>query len=78
MVLLLNKGANVNVQGGRYSNALQVALFRGYQEIVALLQNNSVIILSNRPGSRALSNPVKKLRLPDPKPADYPAPEDIN
>jgi ankyrin repeat protein len=78
VVLLLNKGANMNTQGGRYGNALQVASFRGHQEIAALLQNNSAITSSNRPGSRAPSNPVKKPRLPDPKPADYPAPEDID
>jgi hypothetical protein len=35
--LLLDKGANVNAQGGHYSNALQAASFKGHKEIVMLL-----------------------------------------
>ena len=35
--LLLDKGAEVNVQGGEYSNALQAALIGGYKKIVQLL-----------------------------------------
>ncbi|KAJ5095220.1 Pfs NACHT and Ankyrin domain protein [Penicillium argentinense] len=34
---LINKGADVNAQGGVYGNALQAASFRGRQEIVQLL-----------------------------------------
>jgi ankyrin repeat protein len=70
VVLLLNKGANMNAQGGYYGNALQAASSEGHQEIAALLQINGAITSSKRPGSRAPSNPVKKPRLPDPKPAD--------
>ena len=39
MQLLLNKGAEVNAQGGEYGNALQVASSRGHTEIVQLLLN---------------------------------------
>ncbi|KAJ5625207.1 hypothetical protein N7510_001516 [Penicillium lagena] len=35
--LLLEKGADVNAQGGRYGNALQAASFGGYERIVRLL-----------------------------------------
>lgn len=37
---LIDKGANVNAQGGDYGNALQAASFRGHQEIVKLLLDN--------------------------------------
>ena len=37
--LLLNKGANVNTQGRRYSNALQAASFKGHQAVAKLLLN---------------------------------------
>jgi ankyrin repeat protein len=35
--MLLNKGANVNVQSKYYSNILYAALFRGYKAVVRLL-----------------------------------------
>ncbi|PSN59252.1 hypothetical protein BS50DRAFT_475913, partial [Corynespora cassiicola Philippines] len=35
--LLLDKGANVNAEGGEYGNALQEASDRGHKEIVQLL-----------------------------------------
>jgi ankyrin repeat protein len=35
--LLLEKGADVNTQGGRYGNALEAATLRGHYEIVKLL-----------------------------------------
>ncbi|RYN72660.1 hypothetical protein AA0120_g12741 [Alternaria tenuissima] len=35
--VLLDKGADVNAQGGRYGNALQAALEKGYTEIATLL-----------------------------------------
>ncbi|KUM55675.1 hypothetical protein ACN42_g11571, partial [Penicillium freii] len=37
---LIDKGADVNAQGGYYGNALQAASQRGHQEIVNLLLNN--------------------------------------
>ncbi|CAN9326560.1 unnamed protein product [Alternaria alternata] len=37
--LLLDKGANVNAQGGRYGNALQAASFKGHKAVVKLLLN---------------------------------------
>ncbi|KAI1559318.1 ankyrin repeat domain containing protein [Pyrenophora tritici-repentis] len=35
--LLLDKGAEVNAQGGRYGNALQAASERGYEQVVKTL-----------------------------------------
>jgi ankyrin repeat protein len=35
--LLLDKGAEVNAQGGRYGNALQAASARGREAVVKLL-----------------------------------------
>ncbi|KAF8239490.1 hypothetical protein L208DRAFT_1237287, partial [Tricholoma matsutake] len=35
--LLIEKGANVNAQGGFFGNALQAAAYNGNQEIVKLL-----------------------------------------
>jgi ankyrin repeat protein len=35
--LLLDKGADVNAEGGEYGNALQAALSEGYEQIVKLL-----------------------------------------
>ncbi|KAF2190708.1 hypothetical protein K469DRAFT_558944, partial [Zopfia rhizophila CBS 207.26] len=35
--LLLDKGADVNAQGGSYGNALQAASVRGHEQIVQLL-----------------------------------------
>jgi ankyrin repeat protein len=35
--LLLNNGANVNAQGGRYGNALQAALYNSHEAVVRLL-----------------------------------------
>ena len=35
--LLLDKGAEINAQGGRFGNALQAALLRGYEMTVHLL-----------------------------------------
>jgi ankyrin repeat protein len=37
VVALLDKGADVNAQGGRYSNALQAASLNSYKEIATLL-----------------------------------------
>ena len=38
---LLNKGADVNAQGGGYGNALQVASKRGHEQVVKLLLDKS-------------------------------------
>ena len=35
--LLLDKGANVDIQGGKYGNALQAAASEGFVEVVRLL-----------------------------------------
>jgi ankyrin repeat protein len=35
--LLLDKGAEVNAQGGRYGNALQAASDGGHEEVVKML-----------------------------------------
>ena len=39
--LLLEEGADVNVEGGRYGNALQAASVKGHKEVVRLLIDNS-------------------------------------
>ena len=44
MKLLLDKDANVNAQGREYGNALQVAAYRGHEQIVKLLLNKSADI----------------------------------
>jgi ankyrin repeat protein len=38
--LLLENGAEVNAEGGKYGNALQAASFRGNEAIVKLLLEN--------------------------------------
>ena len=35
--MLLNKGANVNAQGGRYGNALYAASSGGHDQVVQIL-----------------------------------------
>jgi ankyrin repeat protein len=37
VIMLLNKGAEVNAQGGHLGNALLAALSRGYEVVVRLL-----------------------------------------
>ena len=39
IMILLNKGADVNAQGGGYGNALQAASFNGHEKIVQFLLN---------------------------------------
>ncbi|KAH6866064.1 ankyrin repeat-containing domain protein, partial [Thelonectria olida] len=38
--ILLDKGADINAQGGHYGNALQAASYTGYEEIVQILVDN--------------------------------------
>ncbi|KAI4159863.1 MAG: hypothetical protein LQ342_006191 [Letrouitia transgressa] len=38
--LLLDRGADVNVQGGRYGNAVQTAAYHGHRQVVQLLLDN--------------------------------------
>ena len=40
MHLLLEKGADVNAQGGEYGNALQAASHRGHEKVMQLLLEN--------------------------------------
>ena len=40
MQQLLDKGADVNAQGGHFGNALQAALAGGHKEIVQLLRTS--------------------------------------
>ena len=35
--MLLDKGADVNAQGGYYNNALQAALFKGHDQVIQML-----------------------------------------
>jgi hypothetical protein len=39
VMLLLDKGADVNAQGGEYGNALKAASAGGYREVVTLLRD---------------------------------------
>ncbi|TLD10645.1 hypothetical protein PgNI_05148 [Pyricularia grisea] len=34
---VLNNGADVNIRGGRYGNAFQAALLKGYKKIIQIL-----------------------------------------
>jgi ankyrin repeat protein len=70
----LDKGADVNAQGGEYGNALQAASAKGHQEIVELFQRRGAITSSSkRSGSRTPSNLAKKLRFMDSEPSDQKA-----
>ena len=40
MQLLLDKGADINSQGGFHGNALQAASYRGFKEVAQLLLDN--------------------------------------
>ncbi|KAL9576873.1 MAG: hypothetical protein Q9203_007651 [Teloschistes exilis] len=46
--MLLDKGADVNVPGGPYSNALQAASFRGHDQVVQMLLDKGADV--NAPG----------------------------
>lgn len=50
MQMLLDKVADINVQGERYGNALQAALSEGYDQVVypdkLTSMNNLVLVLS--------------------------------
>jgi hypothetical protein len=37
MSMLIERGADVNTQGGRYGNALQAASIMGYEKVVSML-----------------------------------------
>jgi ankyrin repeat protein len=41
--LLLDKGADVNAQGGVYGNALYAASIRGHEAVVQLLRDKGVV-----------------------------------
>jgi ankyrin repeat protein len=46
--LLLNKGANVNAQGGEHGKALVAASWRGHKEVVKLLLEQGARIAQGR------------------------------
>lgn len=46
MLLLLDKGDDVNAQGGDYGNALQAASVQGHKEVATLLQTHSALSAS--------------------------------
>ena len=48
--LLLEKGANVNAEGGYYGNALQAASYGGHEAVVRLLLENGANV--NAEGGR--------------------------
>jgi ankyrin repeat protein len=41
--LLVDKGADVNAQGGVHSNALQAASLRGHEQVVKLLVDKGAV-----------------------------------
>jgi ankyrin repeat protein len=47
VTLLLDEGADINAQGGKYGNALQAALDRGYKEVAKLLQTHGALSASS-------------------------------
>ena len=44
MKLLIEHGADVNARGGEYGNALQIASYKGHEEIAKLLMENGARI----------------------------------
>lgn len=52
---LLDRGADVNIQGGHYGNALQAASFRGHKQIVKrLLDRGAKIHIQDEYSGNAL------------------------
>ena len=41
--MLLDKGADINAQGGEYSNALLAALEEGHNRVIRLLLNHDTV-----------------------------------
>jgi ankyrin repeat protein len=41
--LLVDKGADVNAQGGAYGNALQTASYGGHEAVVRLLRDKGAV-----------------------------------
>jgi hypothetical protein len=48
--LLLDKGAEVNAQGGVYGNALQAASYRGHEQVVKILLNKGAEVNAQQGG----------------------------
>ena len=46
--LLLDKGADINAQGGFFNNVLQAALYKGHEKVVQLLLNRGADINARR------------------------------
>ncbi|KAL5377140.1 hypothetical protein DPSP01_009953 [Paraphaeosphaeria sporulosa] len=57
--LLIEKGAEVNTQGGQYGNALQAASSRGYEAIVKLLLDKGAEVNTQSGGHRGYSNALQ-------------------
>lgn len=54
--MLLDKGADVNSQGGRFGNALQIASYEGHKEVVQMLLDKGADVNSeDKRGRSALS-----------------------
>jgi ankyrin repeat protein len=55
--LLLNKGADINAQGGFYGNALQAASFRGHNQVMKMLRDEGAVDGRGRKAVNAASIP---------------------
>ena len=42
--MLLDKGADINAQGGEYGNALQAALSEGHGQVMQMLLNHDAVV----------------------------------
>lgn len=79
MQIQLDKGANINAQGGEYGNALQAASFRGYKKVVTMLLDKGANINTqgghfNNALQAASSGGHDISTVPYPVPAPDPAP----
>ncbi|KAK4220779.1 hypothetical protein QBC38DRAFT_493467 [Podospora fimiseda] len=63
---MLDKGADVNAQGGGYGNALQAASSGGHQEIVKLLLDKGADVSTQRDRDNTSSRPPKRSRSSNP------------
>jgi hypothetical protein len=64
--LLLDKGADLNAQGGIYGNALRAASEKGHQDCETAPKKRRYFVVFKA----APSNPMKEFRLINPEPSN--------